>query len=248
MNEPLQTLEENTFDPLTLLDDLIETLDNDDIAIEPVGDFDDIDDTGDEGNKTRARQKPLPDHKTDLSSEIPPFQLDQELLFRELIEQHQRRLYRFVIKYIDHPDDAADITQQAFVEAARTISSFRGDSKLSTWLFGIAMNMVRNYLSRAPHRIYKFETDDVLSTVVGSAPDPSDSFEQKQIIQLVETAFSDLPEEMSEVLGLVAIDEISYQDAAEMLSIPLGTVRSRVSRARAVLRTHFQQAGVSLKF
>lgn len=79
-------------------------------------------------------------------SDLPPFQLDQEILFRELIEQHQRRLYRFVIKYIDHPDDAADITQQAFVEAARTIASFRGDSKLSTWLFGIAMNMVRNYL------------------------------------------------------------------------------------------------------
>ena len=77
---------------------------------------------------------------------LPPFQLDQEALFRELIAQHQRRLYRFVIKYIDHPDDAADITQQAFVEAARTIASFRGDSKLSTWLFGIAMNMVRNYL------------------------------------------------------------------------------------------------------
>lgn len=83
-----------------------------------------------------------------VSTELPPFQLDQELLFRELIAQHQRRLYRFVIKYIDHPDDAADITQQAFVEAARTISSFRGDSKLSTWLFGIAMNMVRNYLRK----------------------------------------------------------------------------------------------------
>lgn len=75
----------------------------------------------------------------------PPSELDQELLFRQLVAQHQRRLYRFVIKYIDHPDDAADITQQAFVEAARTIASFRGDSKLSTWLFGIAMNMVRNY-------------------------------------------------------------------------------------------------------
>ncbi len=79
------------------------------------------------------------------SGDLAPFQLDQELLFRELIAQHQRRLYRFVIKYIDHPDDAADITQQAFAEAARTIASFRGDSKLSTWLFGIAMNMVRNY-------------------------------------------------------------------------------------------------------
>ncbi len=81
----------------------------------------------------------------DAAGGLPPFQLDQEVLFRELITQHQRRLYRFVIKYIDHPDDAADITQQAFAEAARTIASFRGDSKLSTWLFGIAMNMVRNY-------------------------------------------------------------------------------------------------------
>ncbi len=84
----------------------------------------------------------------DNPDDLPPFQLDQEKLFRSLIEQHQRRLYRFVIKYIDHPDDAADITQQAFAEAARTIASFRGDSKLSTWLFGIAMNMVRNYLRK----------------------------------------------------------------------------------------------------
>ena len=151
MNEPLQAIEENTFDPLTLLDDLIETLDDHSIAIESIDgidEIDDIEDSGDEGKKISARKKPTTDQKTDLSSEIPPFQLDQELLFRELIEQHQRRLYRFVIKYIDHPDDAADITQQAFVEAARTISSFRGDSKLSTWLFGIAMNMVRNYMRK----------------------------------------------------------------------------------------------------
>ena len=73
---------------------------------------------------------------------------ETEILFRDLMRDHQKRLYRFVIRYIDHPDDAADITQQAFVEAARTISSFRGDSKLSTWLYGIAMNMVRNYLRK----------------------------------------------------------------------------------------------------
>jgi Sigma-70 region 2 len=78
----------------------------------------------------------------------PRAQDDQEILFRELMRDHQKRLYRFVIRYIDHPDDAADITQQAFAEAARTISSFRGDSKLSTWLYGIAMNMVRNYMRK----------------------------------------------------------------------------------------------------
>lgn len=179
---------------------------------------------------------------------IPPSELNQENLFRELVTLHQKRLYRFVIKYIDHPDDAADITQQAFVEAARTISSFRGDSKLSTWLFGIAMNMVRNYLSRAPHRVWKFETDESLTAVASSWPDPSDCLIQKELLELAEKAFSDLPEEMSEVLGLVAIDEISYQDAADILCIPLGTVRSRVSRARAVLRAHFAEAGVIMKF
>lgn len=182
------------------------------------------------------------------SPELAPFQLDQEALFRELHAQHQRRLYRFVIKYIDHPDDAADITQQAFVEAARTIASFRGDSKLSTWLFGIAMNMVRNYLSRAPHRVHKFETDESLLGVASSELDPSDSLSQRELLKMAEKAFGDLPAEMSEVLGLVAVDEISYQDAADMLSIPLGTVRSRVSRARAVLRAQFELQGVKLQF
>lgn len=184
----------------------------------------------------------------DNPDDLPPFQLDQEKLFKSLIDQHQRRLYRFVIKYIDHPDDAADITQQAFAEAARTITSFRGDSKLSTWLFGIAMNMVRNYLSRAPHRVHKFETDEVLTTLASCEPDPSDCLVQKELLFLAEKAFSGLPEEMSEVLGLVAVDEISYQDAADILDIPLGTVRSRVSRARAVLRANFEQAGIRLQF
>jgi RNA polymerase sigma-70 factor (ECF subfamily) len=248
MNDQLQTSEENEFDPLLLMDDLIIDIDSDHESTES-DDESESDESYQEKNLVKTKKIfSSMELRSDQCSEIPLLERDQEILFRDLIDQHQRRLYRFVIKYIDHPDDAADITQQAFVEAARTIASFRGDSKLSTWLFGIAMNMVRNYLSRAPHRVYKFETDEILVSVAGSSLDPSDTLEQKQILELVAVAFSDLPDEMSEVLGLVAIDEISYQDAAEMLSIPLGTVRSRVSRARAVLRTHFKQAGVTLKF
>ncbi len=248
MSDQLQTSEENEFDPLLLMDDLIIDIDGDDESSKS-DDESELDESY-QGKKLAPTKKIFSsmELRSDPCSEIPLLERDQEVLFRDLIDQHQRRLYRFVIKYIDHPEDAADITQQAFVEAARTIGSFRGDSKLSTWLFGIAMNMVRNYLSRAPHRVYKFETDEILVSVAGNSLDPSDTLEQKQILELVAVAFSDLPDEMSEVLGLVAIDEISYQDAAEMLSIPLGTVRSRVSRARAVLRTHFKQAGVTLKF
>ena len=218
-------------------------------------DEEEIDELGAEVEATvvESETKALPSRPSGLSvlesaPDRAPYELDQEALFRELIAQHQRRLYRFVIKYIDHPDDAADITQQAFVEAARTIATFRGDSKLSTWLFGIAMNMVRNYLSRAPHRVHKFETDDSLIGIASAELDPSDSLSQRELLVMAEKAFSDLPIEMSEVLGLVAVDEISYQDAAEILCIPLGTVRSRVSRARAVLRAQFEQAGVKLQF
>lgn len=143
MNDQLQVSEEKIYDPLLLMDDLIETMDHDLI----VADLDE--DLNDQKKENNEKNIALPIIALlDQDSTLPPFQLDQEILFRELIQQHQKRLYRFVIKYIDHPDDAADITQQAFVEAARTIASFRGDSKLSTWLFGIAMNMVRNYMRK----------------------------------------------------------------------------------------------------
>jgi RNA polymerase sigma-70 factor (ECF subfamily) len=173
---------------------------------------------------------------------------DRERLFRQLVAQHHAKLYRFVTKYVDHPDDAADIAQQAFAEASRTIATFRGESKLSTWLFGIAMNMVRNYLSRAPHRIYKFETEDSLTSLVAPGIEPSEHLNQREMLALVFTALRELPDEMSEVLSMVAVDEISYQEVANRLGIPLGTVRSRVSRARAGLRSQLEKAGVALAF
>jgi RNA polymerase sigma factor (sigma-70 family) len=191
----------------------------------------------------------MPAYETEAEAAGEPLDCrDHELLFRQLVSQHQGRLYRFVTKYIDQPDDAADIAQQAFAEAARTITNFRGDSKLSTWLFGIAMNMVRNYLSRAPHRLYKFENEETLTGLLSTAIDPSDQASQKELLKLVLEALAELPKEMSEVLTMVAVEEISYQEVAILLSIPLGTVRSRVSRARAVLREHFENAGVSLQF
>ncbi len=148
MSDQLQTSEENEFDPLLLMDDLIIDIDGDDESSKS-DDESELDESY-QGKKLAPTKKIFSsmELRSDPCSEIPLLERDQEILFRDLIDQHQRRLYRFVIKYIDHPEDAADITQQAFVEAARTIGSFRGDSKLSTWLFGIAMNMVRNYMRK----------------------------------------------------------------------------------------------------
>lgn len=196
---------------------------------------------------TGSSLRPTYDGITAFSESVPDL-MDREKLFRQLVSQHQGRLYRFVTKYVDHPDDAADIAQQAFAEASRTIATFRGESKLSTWLFGIAMNMVRNYLSRAPHRIYKFESEESLNSVASNVIEPSEHLNQREMLQLVFAALAELPEEMGEVLSMVAIDEVSYQEVADKLGIPLGTVRSRVSRARAGLRLQLKKAGVSLAF
>lgn len=96
----------------------------------------------------------------------------QEGTFRDLVEQHRHRLYRFVLRHIGDATEAEDLAQQAFVEAARVYASFRGDSMLSTWLYGIAMNLVRNHLSRAPQRRYQFEDDSALEDQALEQADP----------------------------------------------------------------------------
>lgn len=171
-----------------------------------------------------------------------------DALFRQLVHEHQRKLYRFVVKNIGHGTDAEEITQQAFVEAAKAFESFRGASELSTWLYGIAMNLVRNHLSRAPHRKYEFENEEVLAEIGSDNPDPSEQLAHSQMIAQLQRELEALPDEMREVLLLVALDELSYEDAAVMLSIPVGTVRSRVSRARGTLRKRLEAAQHQLGF
>lgn len=173
---------------------------------------------------------------------------DREVLFRNLLETHQTRLYRFIIRNIGNSTDAEDLTQQAFMEAVRSFQSFRGESELSTWLYGIAMNLVRNHLSRAPHRRYCFDDESALDGTASAAPGPSEMLEQSQTVHHLEAAMSELPQSMRDVLVLVAVDELTYEEAAALLTIPVGTVRSRLSRARTALRSRLESRGVELEF
>src|SRR5262249_20842110 len=104
-----------------------------------------------------------------------------EQLLRHLVDQHQKRLYQFLLKNIGNPSDAEEIAQQAFVEAANSLASFRGESELSTWLYGIAMNLVRNHLSRSPQRKYQFDGDGVLATLKSNHADPQEQVQTAQL-------------------------------------------------------------------
>jgi RNA polymerase sigma factor (sigma-70 family) len=174
---------------------------------------------------------------------VPP-----DALFRQLVLDHRHRLYRFIVKHIGWGTDAEELTQQAFVEAAQSYATFRGASELSTWLYGIAMNLVRNHLSRSPYRRFTFEDDEVLAETSSNQPDPSEQLAQTQMVQALQEALDELPADMRNVLLLVALDELSYEEAAVMLSIPVGTVRSRVSRARSALRKKLATRRIHLAF
>ena len=182
----------------------------------------------------------------DTASNATPDEGDAALL-RELVIKHSDRLQRFIMKHIGNATEAEDLAQQAFVEAAASYKAFRGESQLSSWLYGIALNLVRNYLSRAPERRHEFVSDTALD--VQSSPDlsPEDQAAQNQTISLLHESISELPDNMREILLLVGFEEISYEEAATLLTVPIGTIRSRLSRARAALREKLRQKGLSLE-
>ena len=177
---------------------------------------------------------------------LPPASAD-EGLFREIVATHTGRLRRFIVKYIGDDGEAEDLTQQAFMEAARSLGTFRGDSQLSTWLYGIALNLVRNHLSRAPERRFEFVAVSSLEHLACETPCPRTITEHRQMLRIVVRALEDLPPPMRDILLLMSLDDISYEEAAHQLSLPVGTIRSRLSRARQALRLKLLAQGLSLQ-
>ena len=168
-------------------------------------------------------------------------------LLRELVIKHSDRLQRFIMKHIGNATEAEELAQQAFVEAAASYKAFRGESQLSSWLYGIALNLVRNHLSRAPERRHEFVSDAALDVQTSPDLSPEEIVAQNQTIALLHESIGELPENMREILLLVGFEEISYEDAATLLTVPIGTVRSRLSRARTALKEKLRQKGLSLE-
>jgi RNA polymerase sigma-70 factor (ECF subfamily) len=184
-----------------------------------------------------------PTSETDLASAA---EAAADIDFRDLVRRHHKSLYAFILRRIGNASDAEELAQQTFVAAATSIASFRGESALSTWLYGVAMNLVRNHLSREPARRYRFEDASALDDLDCPAATPQAQLESKQLVATIENELKALPSDMREVLTLVGLNELSYEEAAVLLSVPVGTVRSRVSRARDLLRRRLMTKNVAI--
>ena len=154
--------------------------------------------------------------------------------FELLVEKYQRKLGRLLSRFIRDPSEVEDVTQEAFIKAYRALPAFRGDSAFYTWLYRIGINTAKNYLMamgrRAPtsteveaEEAEGFEEGEQLRDI----NTPESELASKQIAQTVNDAIAALPEELRTAITLRELDGLSYEEIAQIMSCPIGTVRSR---------------------
>ncbi|MFS2024274.1 RNA polymerase sigma factor [Massilia sp. CT11-137] len=161
-----------------------------------------------------------------------PQALDMDQLFRT----HHRHLLRFVQRYMRNPEDAEDVVQQTFIEALRCADRFAGLSKPSTWLFGIALNLARHQVRRNCAQAHDTLDEAALEQVADAHGDPAVLLEWRQTAAMVDAMLNALPARIRTTFEAVLDGGSTYEEAASEMDIPVGTVRSRVSRVRAAVR------------
>ncbi|MQY50879.1 RNA polymerase sigma factor RpoE [Rhodocyclus tenuis] len=166
-------------------------------------------------------------------------QSGEKYAFDILVAKYQRKLGRLLSRFIRDPAEVEDVAQEAFIKAYRALPSFRGDSAFYTWLYRIGVNTAKNYLvaqgRRAPTST-EFDADEAENFEDGDQlrdiNTPESLLQSKQVGETVNAAMDALPEELRTAIVLREIEGLSYEEIAETMNCPIGTVRSRIFRAR----------------
>jgi RNA polymerase sigma-70 factor (ECF subfamily) len=160
--------------------------------------------------------------------------------FGLLVGKYQRKLLRLVGRFVRDPAEAEDVTQEAFIKAYRALPNFRGESAFYTWLYRIGVNTAKNWLVANGRRmptvtdITNDESDGGIedSAFLRDEETPERVLQSKQIGATVNAAMDALPDDLRTAISLREIDGLSYEEIAQVMDCPIGTVRSRIFRAR----------------
>jgi len=162
--------------------------------------------------------------------------------FNLLVEKYQRKLSRLLSRFIRDQAEVEDVTQEAFIKAYRALPAFRGDSAFYTWLYRIGINTAKNYLMamgrRAPTST-EIEAEDAEGFEEGEQlrdiNTPESVLLSNEIAETVNSTIEQLPEELRRAIQMREIEGMSYEDIARAMDCPIGTVRSRIFRAREAI-------------
>lgn len=161
--------------------------------------------------------------------------------FNLLVTKYQRKIMNVVSRYVSNSGDIADVVQEVFISAYRFLPSFRNDSAFYTWLYRIAVNTAKNYLTSNGRRSpgVEVDIDDAEQYDSGEAlrdiASPERLLSSDQVRKTVVNALQSLPEDLRTVITLREIEGLSYEEIADVTGCPVGTVRSRIFRAREVI-------------
>ncbi|MGB0722753.1 MAG: RNA polymerase sigma factor RpoE [Gammaproteobacteria bacterium] len=178
-------------------------------------------------------------------------QIDQQLVdrvrrgeqaaFNLLITKYQHKVVSLISRYVHDRDEAQDVAQEAFIKAYRALNNFRGDSAFYTWLYRIAVNTAKNHLVSRSRRPPTEDIDAADAEQFDGAADlkefdsPEKLLLRDEIARTVATAIENLPPDLRKAITLRELEGLSYEEIAEVMDCPIGTVRSRIFRAREAI-------------
>ena len=165
-----------------------------------------------------------------------------------LVLRYQHKVCDIAYKYVNNYVDANDIAQESFIRAYRALANFRGESSFYTWLYRIVSNTAKSYLEQNQKHRYSVDVDDPefdnqqdVKGLLISNDSPDALLESDELHKIVSQAMEDLPEDLKRAIVLREVEEMSYEDIASIMDTPIGTVRSRIFRARQFIEDRLAQ-------
>ncbi|MFO8056320.1 MAG: sigma-70 family RNA polymerase sigma factor [bacterium] len=178
---------------------------------------------------------------------IDRFLKGEDQAFNRLVLKYQNKAFNLCYRFLGDPDEAEDMAQEVFMTVHKSLPKFRGDSLFSTWLFRITVNHCKNRIKFLGRRRYyqsvsmdqpqETEDGDLYHEVEDESPDPESALDSRETQDLVQEAISRLEPEHRLVIVLRDIEDVPYEEIAEMLGIKVGTVKSRIHRGRSELKS-----------
>lgn len=168
--------------------------------------------------------------------------------FNELIQTYQKQVFNIAYGMLSDYEDASDASQEVFIKVYRSISSFKGQSAFTTWLYRVCSNVCNDFLRRRQRRGISLSLDNdeddessKIKELPSNEPTPESRLEMTEIQMTVRQAINELPKEYREVILYSDIEQLSYEEISKILNCPIGTVKSRLNRARNALKKKLSQ-------